>query len=124
MANEQILYQMNTRYTLTVYKCLWCSSPIEEVGNRTKPSKKFCRHTNCGKYFSDYEKNIRTAHFIQMSDKQQVKLRQEMWVNFVSKHREIELNEEVSKVANLMMDMGKPVEDVVAIIKKAVKRKK
>ena len=59
-----------------------------------------------------------------MSDKQQVKLRQEMWVNFVSKHREIELNEEVSKVANLMVDMGKPVEDVVAIIKKAVKRKK
>jgi hypothetical protein len=59
-----------------------------------------------------------------MSDKQQVKLRQEMWVKFVSKHNEIELNEEVSKVASLMVDMGKPVEDVVAIIKKAVKRKK
>jgi len=124
VANEQILYQVNTRYTLTVYKCLWCDSPIEEVGNRTKPSKKFCRHTNCGKYYSDYEKNIRTAHFIQMSDRQQVKLRQEMWNTFVSKHREIELNEEVSKVATLMIDMGKPVEDVVAIIKKAVKRKK
>ena len=124
MANEQILYQVKTRYTLTVYKCLWCDSPIEEVGNRTKPSKKFCRHTNCGKYYSDYEKNIRTAHFIQMSDRQQVKLRQEMWNTFVSKHREIELNEEVSKVATLMIDMGKPVEDVVAIIKKAVKRKK
>ena len=124
MANEQILYQVNTRYTLTVYKCLWCDSPIEEIGNRTKPSKKFCRLTNCGKYYSDYEKNIRTAHFIQMSDKQQVKLRQEMWNTFVSKHREIELNEEVSKVATLMIDMGKPVEDVVAIIKKAVKRKK
>jgi len=124
VANEQILYQVNTRYTLTVYKCLWCDSPIEEVGNRTKPSKKFCRHTNCGKYYSDYQKNIRTAHFIQMSDRQQVKLRQEMWNTFVSKHREIELNEEVSKVATLMIDMGKPVEDVVAIIKKAVKRKK
>ncbi len=124
MANEQILYQVNTRYTLTVYKCLWCDSPIEEIGNRTKPSKKFCRHTNCGKYYSDYEKNIRTAHFIQMSDKQQVKLRQEMWNTFVSKHKDIELNEEVSKVATLMIDMGKPVEDVVAIIKKAVKRKK
>ena len=59
-----------------------------------------------------------------MSDRQQVKLRQEIWNTFVSKHREIELNEEVSKVATLMIDMGKPVEDVVAIIKKAVKRKK
>lgn len=124
MANEQILYQMNTRYTLTVYKCLWCSSPIEEVGNRTKPAKKFCRHTNCGKYFSDYEKNIRTAHFIQMNDKQQVKLRQEIWINFVNNNRENELNDEVSKVASLMVDMGKPVEDVMAIIKKAIKRKK
>ena len=124
MANEQILYQMNTRYTLTVYKCLWCSSPIEEVGNRTKPAKKFCRHTNCGKYFSDYEKNIRTANFIQMNDKQQVKLRQEIWINFVNNNRENELNDEVSKVASLMVDMGKPVEDVMAIIKKAIKRKK
>tara|TARA_R110002033_G_scaffold5712_7_gene24069 strand:+ start:17828 stop:18175 length:348 start_codon:yes stop_codon:yes gene_type:complete len=115
---------MNTRYTLTVYKCLWCSSPIEEVGNRTKPAKKFCRHTNCGKYFSDYEKNIRTAHFIQMNDKQQVKLRQEIWINFVNNNRENELNDEVSKVASLMVDMGKPVEDVMAIIKKAIKRKK
>jgi len=124
VAQEQILYQMNTRYTLTVYKCLWCSSPIEEIGNRTKPAKKFCRHTNCGKYFSDYEKNIRTAHFIQMNDKQQVKLREKIWRNFVEGNREIELNEEVSKVANLMVDMGKPVEDVMAIIKKAIKMKK
>ena len=72
----------------------------------------------------DYEKNIRTAHFIQMNDKQQVKLRQEIWINFVNNNRENELNDEVSKVASLMVDMGKPVEDVMAIIKKAIKRKK
>ena len=59
-----------------------------------------------------------------MSDKQQVKLRQEMWNTFVSKHREIELNDEIDRVATIMVDMGKPVEDVMAIIKKAVRRKK
>ncbi len=124
MANEQILYQMNTRYTLTVYKCLWCSSPIEEVGNRTKPAKKFCRHTNCGKYYSDYEKNIRNAHTLQMSDPEQVKLRNNAWSKLLSNNREIELNDEIDRVATIMVDMGKPVEDVMAIIKKAVRRKK
>ncbi len=59
-----------------------------------------------------------------MSDPEQVKLRNNAWSKLLSNNREIELNDEIDRVATIMVDMGKPVEDVMAIIKKAVRRKK
>lgn len=120
----QILYQTKTRYTETVYSCLWCGSRIEEIGNRTKPATKYCRHTLCSVNYRQYEQSIRNAIFMQKNIPEQVKLREEIFSNWNKMSKEEVLDYEINKVAQTMIDMGKPVEDVMAIFKKAIKRNK
>jgi len=55
---------------------------------------------------------------------EQVKLREEIFSNWNKMSKEEVLDYEINKVAQTMIDMGKPVEDVMAIFKKAIKRNK